>query len=188
MVHQKMMRFDPTAYGPEVAAILALDDNGERLMPLAEGTCSSVEARQRLQTASAATLFPKAKSPEAAFSGLWLYFSCRDEAHAIAQDVATREGSYWHAIVHRQEPDAGNAGYWFGQVGTHPIFSGLRACAADLAIDFGPKWNPFAFIELCEKARREPGSELERRAMTVQKIEWQLLFDFCAAVRNRQLR
>ncbi len=40
------MRFDAGAYGPEVAAILALDGNGERLMPLGRGVCSSVEARQ----------------------------------------------------------------------------------------------------------------------------------------------
>src|ERR1035437_261913 len=43
--------FDPYAYGDEIAAILALDGNGERLMPLAGGTCSSEEAR-RLSTCS----------------------------------------------------------------------------------------------------------------------------------------
>src|SRR5262249_50019461 len=35
------MKFDPTAYGPVVAALLALDGDGERLMPLASGRCSS---------------------------------------------------------------------------------------------------------------------------------------------------
>ena len=33
--------FDPHAYGEEIAGILAMDGNGERLMPLAGGTCSS---------------------------------------------------------------------------------------------------------------------------------------------------
>ena len=57
--------------------------------------------------------FPRARVPEAALSGLYLYFSCWDEAHVIAQDLSSAEGSFWHGIVHRQEPDAENASYWF---------------------------------------------------------------------------
>ena len=41
--------FDPHAYGEEIARILALDGNGERLMPLAGGTCSSPQARNLLR-------------------------------------------------------------------------------------------------------------------------------------------
>src|SRR5947207_1040804 len=51
------MKFDPTAYGPVVAAILALDGNGERLMPLASGRCSSPDALAKLQAVSPAGLF-----------------------------------------------------------------------------------------------------------------------------------
>src|SRR5690349_8039158 len=131
------MRFDPNAYGRQVAEILSLDGNGERLMPLAQGICFSTEARQRLQAASAAALFPRARAGAAAFAGLWLYFSCWDEAHQIAQDIGTREGSYWHAIIHRQEPDAWNAGYWFRQVGAYPVFSELQPRAQKIGIDFG---------------------------------------------------
>lgn len=116
-------------YSSEVVAILALDGDGERLMPLAMERCSSEAARARLQAVSAARLFPGARAPEAALSGLYVYFSCFEEAHQIAQDIATAEGSYWHAIVHRQEPDAGNAAYWFRQVGAHPIFPALARAA-----------------------------------------------------------
>src|SRR5262245_28695382 len=123
------MRFDPQAYGETVASILALDGNGERLMPLARGTCSSAEARRRLQAAKPAELFAGSRAPEAAMSGLYLYFSCLDEAHEIAQAVETPEGSFWHGIMHRQEPDPGNASYWFRQVGLHPIFPALRDAA-----------------------------------------------------------
>ena len=175
------MCFDPHAYGEEVSALLALDGNGERLMPLALGRCSSDRAREVLKQASAARLFPAGRAPEAALSGLYLYFSCLDEAHALAQDIASAEGSFWHGIMHRQEPDAGNAGYWFGRVGEHPIFPALRDRAAALGVDFGPRWNPLAFIELCERARQAPGSAEERRAREVQRAEWQLLFDYCAA-------
>jgi hypothetical protein len=173
--------FDPRAYGNDAAAILALDGDGERLMPLALGRCSSERALQLLHAASAARLFPGARAPEAALAGLYLYFSCLDEAHRIAQNIETPEGSYWHAIMHRQEPDAGNAGYWFRRVGAHAIFPALRAAAAGIGIDFGPRWDPFAFIEYCERARRSPGSPDETRALQVQRAEWQLLFAFCAA-------
>src|SRR5271170_4270719 len=97
--------FQPSDYGPEVAEILKLDGSGERLMPLAMERCSSETARERLRSASARALFPNARAPEAALSGLYVYFSCFEEAHAIAQDISTTEGSYWHGILHRQEPD-----------------------------------------------------------------------------------
>ena len=168
-------RFRALDYGPEVAAVLALDGDGERLMPLARERCSSEAARVRLRAASPPRLFAGARAPEAAMSGLYVYFSCFDEAHGIAQDIATAEGSYWHAIVHRQEPDAANAAYWFRQVGTHPVFAALgRAAGRE------ERWDPFAFIDMCEQARRQPGSELEARARAIQRVEWQMLFDYCA--------
>ena len=167
--------FRAADYGSDVAAILALDGDGERLMPLAMERCSSEAARERLRAASATRLFAGARAPEAAMSVLYVYFSCFEEAHAIAQDIATPEGSYWHAIVHRQEPDAGNAAYWFRQVGAHPIFPALARAAGQEG-----QWDPFAFIETCEQARRQPGSELEAHARAIQRVEWQLLFDYCA--------
>src|SRR4051812_1637732 len=105
--------WDPSSYGPRIEQLLALDGRGERLMPLASGTCSSPEAYKLLQATSARELFPGSRVPEAAMAGLYLYFSCLDEAHTIAQSIETPDGSFWHGIMHRQEPDAGNAGYWF---------------------------------------------------------------------------
>jgi hypothetical protein len=173
------MLFNPNAYGPDVAAILALDGNGERPMPLVHGPPSP-------QAKAAIEALARRKSlPEAALTGLYLYFSCWDEAHLLAQNLSTREGDYWHAIVHRQEPDAGNAGYWFGQVGAHPIFPALREQAALIGVDFGPRWESVAFVETCERARLKPGSEIERNAIETQLAEWQLLFDYCAAKTGR---
>jgi hypothetical protein len=174
------MSFDPHRYGPDVAAILALDGSGDRLMPLALGRCLSEEVRRRLRAVRPKELFHRSPAPEAALSGLCLYFSFWEEAHAIAQDVGSKEGSFWHGIIHRQEPDASNASYWFHQVGWHPIFPKLHQQAIEAGIQAGPAWDPFQFIELCERARRNPGSDLERKALLVQRAEWQLLFDYCA--------
>jgi hypothetical protein len=149
-------------------------------MPLVTGSAGSEQARAAIREAGAPQLLPRSRAPEAAVAGLYLYFDCWSEAHEIAQDIGTPEGSYWHAIVHRQEPDAGNAGYWFRRVGAHAIFPALRDAAAEIGIATGPRWKPEAFIEQCERARENPGSELERQARAVQLAEWQLLFDYCA--------
>ncbi|MBI3208340.1 MAG: hypothetical protein HYZ37_05485 [Candidatus Solibacter usitatus] len=182
------MNFDPQAYGPAVAALLALDGNGDRLQPLALGVCSSVKAKAELGGTSAAALFPAARAPEAAFSGLWLYFSCLDESHSLSQEINTADGSFWHAIMHRQEPDPGNSSYWFRRVGQHSVFSGLAAAADRLCGEhpeggfrMGSKWDPFAFIDFCEKARRKPGSAMETLALKIQRAEWQILFHSCAS-------
>jgi hypothetical protein len=181
------MAFDPSQYNPRVSQILALDGNGERLMPLALGTCSSAEAKRLLEASSATQLFPGARAPEAAFSGLWLYFSCLDESHTLSQDISTKEGSFWHGIMHRQEPDPGNAGYWFHRVGSHPVFPRIAAAARELSQDgahfkVGAQWDPFAFIDYVEQARRKPGSPDEVLAQRIQRAEWQILFDHCASV------
>lgn len=114
-------------------------------------------------------------------SGLYLYFSCLDESHAIAQDLDTPEGSFWHGIMHRQEPDAFNAGYWFRRVGNHPVFPALAVAASELGYSsVNTRWEPLAFIDYCETARKRPGSTEEKLAIQVQLAEWQLLFDYCA--------
>ena len=171
---------DFTKYLPPINELLALDGHGERLMPLAAGTCSSPEAYKRLHSASPRTLFPDSRAPEAAMAGLYLYFSCLDEAHTIAQAIETPDGSFWHGIMHRQEPDAGNAAYWFRRVGRHAIFPQLRAAAESLGYTTGAAWDPVAFIDACEEARRQPGSAQELLMQKVQLAEWQLLFDYCA--------
>jgi len=172
------MLFDPHIYGSAVSAILQLGESGQRLMPLAEDRCISEEARDLIRQAGAGGLFPHSRAPEAALSGIYFYFGCWDEAHAVAQDIASRDGRYWHALAHRQEPDAGNAGYWFHRTGEHPIFPALREAALEIGMDPGPRWKPAAFLDICEKARQGPGSDLERLAREVQRAEWQLLFDW----------
>jgi hypothetical protein len=159
-----------------------MDGDGLRPMPLApvSGNWASNAARAELKRRKARDLFTNSVSPEGALAGLYLYFSCLEEAHSIAQDLNTREGSFWHGIMHRQEPDAGNAAYWFRQVGSHPIFPALQFEANKARFVTGAEWDPFAFIDFCEAARVRGGSHEEDIAMQVQLAEWQLLFDYCA--------
>ena len=132
-------------------------------------------------------LFPGARHSEAALAGLLLRLGCWAESHGISQDIASSEGSYWHGIVHRMEPDSSNAKYWFRQTGQHPIFSNLQSRAAAILHNCGPRhwglkaaWDPFLFIDWCDEAR-EHGGEAETAATEIQLAEWQLLFDWCVA-------
>ena len=168
------MVWNPGQYGPAAAALLALGGDGVRPMPLVCPRHADAALAARLRR-PAAELFPAALNPQAAHAALWLYFGFFDEAHTIAQDIASADGSYWHAILHRMEPDAWNAGYWFRRVGQHPIFPALNAAAA-LGYQTGSRWDPLAFIDACQGA--SPANE--PLLQQVQLAEWQLLFHSCA--------
>ena len=125
----------------------------------------------------------------ACLAGLWLYHNFLDESHAISQDLDTVEGSYWHGILHRREPDYANAKYWFRRVQGHPIFAELCQETAALAeqadlpvgVEFLVRqktWDSAAFVDLCEVAARRPET-LERLCRQIQWCEWYLLFAFC---------
>ena len=163
-------------------------------MPLGRGKCSSATAREAIGRAGAKTLFAGSRAPEAAVAGLYLYFSCLDEAHEIAQNVPTADGSFWHAIMHRQEPDSGNSAYWFRRVGNHAIFPALYEEAERIlashrdallpgAIALPARWDPFWYIEFCEKAQRTAAYDPLQAAREIQRAEWQLLFHHCASAK-----
>ena len=168
------MDFDPSQYGTLANDLLCAAGWPEFRMPLVIGECTSPDVRARLTHKKAKDIFPKAAHPDAALSGLYLYIACFEESHSIAQDIKDVNGSYWHAILHRQEPDAGNAGYWFHKVGTHAIFADLAREAELLRYPIKGKWDPIAFVSYCAD------SDNKKLAKEVQNVEWQLLFHHCA--------
>jgi hypothetical protein len=125
----------------------------------------------------------------ACLAGLYLLYDGLDESHAISQSIETPTGSYWHGIMHRREPDYGNAKYWFRRVGNHPVFATLVVAARELAAsekldrpaDFLVEqgaWDPFHFVDLCEavaKGRSTSGMLCRQ----IQRRECELLFDHC---------
>ena len=158
----------------------------KRRMPLAGGGSVSEKARSLLQGLDAAALFAPSKVAvpdfaDAAKGGLFLLLGCLDEAHTIAQGISTTTGSYWHGIMHRQEPDFSNAGYWFRRVKRHEIFPAVREVASRMLPEFldAAAWDPFRFIDACEEVRQCPNATRETALREVQHAEWQLLFDFC---------
>ena len=77
-----------------------------------------------------------------------------DAAHALAQE---HEGhpdmDLVHAILHRREPDAANARFWFARVGQHSAYAGLPALAAAEGlpelVDCQGRWRATAFVSHC---------------------------------------
>jgi hypothetical protein len=176
----KNANMELATFSPAIREILA----EERLAPLGPGTPNEpMRARlQRLTVESLCAPQPVADQDFArcCLAGLWLYHDFLDQAHEISQEIETASGSYWHGIMHRREPDYGNAAYWFRRVGKHPVFELLPAAARKLApnVPIPSPWDPFWFIDYCEACAngKEPGEQFAR---LLQKREWELLFDYC---------
>lgn len=127
-------------------------------------------------------------------SGLLLWNDALDDSHDISQGLSNNTGSYWHGIMHRREPDYSNAKYWFGRVGTHPIFPKLRERAIAKAkevqnpsdtlaqitqtIENEPHWDAYQFIDWCQAAENEPSSDATHFLQQVQAEEIKLLLAY----------
>jgi hypothetical protein len=171
-------RFDPAAYGPAVAALLT----PPRVSDLGPGTPNAAARPLLVKFDPLSDLGRPVRDREmarACLAGLWLYHDYLDESHTISQDLPSAEGSFWHAIMHRREPDAGNSKYWWRRVGDHPVFPTLAVEAARLGYPAGGAgWDPYEFVDFCERCRGH-GDEREALAKQVAQREWELLFDWC---------
>ncbi len=117
-------------------------------------------------------------------SGLWLGFNFLEKSHEISQRLKSQSGSYWHALMHRREPDYSNSAYWFKRVGDHPLFKDIAVAIADTVKDASPalqalatSFDPYAFNDACEAAAA--GKEDVAVCEAIQLIEWKLLFSYC---------
>ena len=183
-----MFVFEKNSYGDAFAAALSRDETPS----LGPGGSASDATEQALRNLSLATAFPRdVRNQDMArccLSAAWLLQDELDESHEISQSIHTTTGSYWHAIMHRREPDYSNSKYWFRRVGDHPVYDILNEEAAALCdnssataaglIGGQGSWDPFRFVDLCESYYRT-GRDDEAFCRKIALLEWQLLFDYC---------
>lgn len=181
-------------YGPDTEAPGPHIDWSDNLLPLPtlvpwKGRCTDT---QRALIHQAETWLPveydrNVPDFRAIQAGLLLWLDELKLSHEFAQSIeftgTHRAGDYWHAIMHRREPDYGNSKYWFRHVGKHPIFAELAPLAREMAREMnltlgnmaaeGSPWDPFAFVDWC--SRCEVGSPEDLFARRLQAVEMILL-------------
>lgn len=179
------MSYDPQKYGALLADLLNLKEPPS----LGPGKPSMFN-RIRVVGATLESLFMGITIKDFAMArcchaGVMLMHDFLEESHQLSQHVENSSGFYWHALMHRREPDPGNAKYWFKEVGDHPIYEPLQQISLRLSaaspkcpLASAPIWDPVLFVDFCE-AHRDKGTSEEMLARRLQIAEMRLLFDFC---------
>lgn len=126
-------------------------------------------------------------------AGLFLFCDLFDQSHSCSQSIEGEgrfhTGDYWHAILHRREPDYGNSKYWYRRVGSHPVLEELATAVSNSPqnrpgeielrcrsrVIINGAWDPYAFVDLCEAA--ESDAQLKRWCEAVQYQEMLLLLE-----------
>lgn len=191
MVDQLIKDFSSSIKAEKIKIII--DKLKNRRPGLIFGKPYDQEVRDILQKTPVEELFSPEKVRNKTFaravvSGLLIWNDCEAEAHSIAQDIQTAEGSYFHAIIHRREPDIWNSGYWFNRVGKHPVFTLIYDFVASNAnesirgkILSTGEWDPESFNKVVEAFQNGKNSDTDE-IINIQHAE--LLFIIAHSYRH----
>lgn len=187
-----MREITTDSYGPAARTLLTMAFSESRPLALIFGAASAA-ALPDLHAMSAQTISNNRRvrmpaDEEVLRAGLWLLFDYMEQSHDLSQKIATPSGSYWHAILHRREPDAPNAKYWFARVGEHPVFPELLGDALEIAAASGAAgtalakalegmqvWDADWFVDRCTISADPAATKV---LLDIQRREWTLLFDY----------
>ncbi len=164
----------------ELQSLLASLENGESQFPLIALDNGRFSGVMPFDTSA----FRKCRLPAEARAGLLLFAGFGQKSHDASQQLASREGSYWHGIYHRMEPDDANAKYWLRRVGPHDIGPALLEASRNAGWNPGRNWDHARFVDFVSESRTGSSPSNRILAERIQLIEWQLLFDFCAKDAN----
>ena len=90
-------------------------------------------------------------------AGLHLLNDDIHNCHIIAQEHENPDSNYWHAILHRREPDYWNSKYWYKRVDNHPVIQQMKNEEVG--------WDPFEFVDQCEKFNTAKERQLQFKEM-----------------------
>lgn len=136
----------------------------------------------------------------ALMAGLYLWNDNLYTSHSYCQQIEDDPtGAYWHAIMHRMEPDYPNSKYWFRRAGNHPVKQELSIEAAQYLQQHAPleslpagafqtvlkrfrdeqDWNSADFVDIVQAQEYGQGTSQTKEILQhLQRIEIQLLFAY----------
>lgn len=115
---------DPSLWGPEAKRIVDLS-NLPPIGPDGPTPNKQIPPATLQQKLFAHTPTNNSLAQLAFTAGILLWQNELEASHEVSQNLHQCEGSFWHGIMHRREPDYSNAKYWFAKVGKHPVYEEL---------------------------------------------------------------
>ena len=123
-------------------------------------------------------LIARCRCPPEAKAGMYLLNGDWERAHTTLQGLDSPVAAYWHALVHRYEPDYANSKYWLRRVGNSPIHAKLLHALEEtgkrgLAAPNGT-WDPIRFTDLYADRAHDGWTRKLERVETAELLELSL--------------